>query len=128
MKILARNELTGMALPFTDRTVVVTGIAGDHAFPLRLFHVAAAAADDHGQFALVIKCDRCVGPYHLLRMSDLRTGVAGENDRLFRWLAAALLDVGQIVQAHTEDFLGIRYWRQIRHIRETKVDVPLGLL
>jgi hypothetical protein len=71
IKILSWNELAGMALPLTDRSVIVTGVARHHLLPVALRDVPATPSDDHRQFAFVIERVRRRRPYHLLAMSDL---------------------------------------------------------
>ncbi|MPL93030.1 hypothetical protein SDC9_39154 [bioreactor metagenome] len=107
-KSLARHELMRVLLPVAHRGVVVAGIARDVIERLGLGDAPARLADDHRKLALVVELVAFERLHQRRAMADLAAGIAREEHRVRRLLAAGFLNVVVIVQTDADDLVGVR--------------------
>ena len=69
--------------------------------------VTPALADDGDEFGFVIEIAGIAWPYERLKMAHLRIGPTGEDRRVREFLHAGLVEMFMIVEADTDDLVGI---------------------
>src|SRR5215475_2575048 len=104
-KVLARGHR--VLLEIAHAAVEKAGIARHDRERAGARHVPAALADDDGELALEVEIDRGARPHDAAALRDQRVVQAREHAGHGRQLAADLARMAGVVQADTEDLVGI---------------------
>ena len=107
-------------LPIPHADIVGDGVAGNHFGGAVLWHVAAIAANDHSQFALIVYLVRGARNVYAFARSDHRGGLLIKDHGNFRGLHAGFFNMISVVETDRQNFWRSENGRFQGHVGQRK--------